>query len=70
MRQMREDGDELLAIYHSHPNSPPVPSLTDIQQHEYPDVLYLIISPHPQGVPEMRGYRIRDRKIQEVTIGI
>ncbi len=70
MRQMRERGEELLAIYHSHPNSPPVPSLTDVQQHEYPSVLYLIISLQTQGVPEMRGYRIRDQKIQEVAIGI
>ena len=70
MRCMREDGEALMAIYHSHPNSPPVPSSTDIQRHEYPDVLYLIISLQTQGVPEMCGYRIRDQKIREVAIGI
>ncbi len=70
MRAMREHGEELAAIYHSHPDAPPLPSLTDIQQHEYPGVLYLIISLNTKGVLEMRGFQIHDREIWEVAIGL
>ncbi|MDW8328208.1 MAG: M67 family metallopeptidase, partial [Anaerolineales bacterium] len=38
-------GLELTAIYHSHPNGPATPSLTDIAEAYYPDSLYLICSP-------------------------
>lgn len=68
MRSMREHGEELAAIYHSHPDSPPQPSLTDIEQHEYPGVLYLIISLGTKGLPEMRGFHIHGREIREVAI--
>ena len=70
MRTMRGHGEELAAIYHSHPDAPPLPSPTDVAQHEYPDVLYLIISLATQGVLEMRGFYIRGREIEEVAIGL
>lgn len=68
IRSMREQGEELGAIFHSHPDSPPLPSLADIEQHEYPGVLYLIISLGKKGVPEMRGYHIHGREAGEVVI--
>lgn len=70
MRAMRERGEELAAIYHSHPDAPPLPSLADIEQHEYPGVLYLIISLSTKGVLEMRGFHIRGRNIEEAAIGL
>lgn len=43
-RQMRERGEGLLAIYHSHPrSSDPSPSETDVQLAYYPSAKYLII---------------------------
>ena len=43
-RQMRERGEELLAIYHSHPRAAdPNPSETDVRLAYYPSAKYLII---------------------------
>ena len=70
MRAMREHGEELAAIYHTHPHSPPFPSPADVEQHEYPDVLYLIVSLGTLTRPELRGFYIRGQAIEEVTIGL
>lgn len=37
-------GLELVGFYHSHPNSDPIPSPTDIRQATYPATPYLIVS--------------------------
>jgi len=70
MRAMREGGEELFAIYHSHPDSPPLPSATDLAQANYPDVLYLIISLQTRGVLELRGFRLQGRAIMEIPLEI
>jgi proteasome lid subunit RPN8/RPN11 len=69
MRAMRERGENLFAIYHSHPDSPPVPSETDLKEAGYPDALYLIISLGTKGVLEMRGWRLAPR-LEEVALEI
>ncbi len=68
LRQMREAGETLFAIYHSHPGSPARPSRTDLQEAGYPDVLYLIVSLSTRGVLEMRGYDIRDGQVEETAL--
>ena len=57
MRGMRERGESLFAIYHSHPGAPAVPSATDTAEAAYPEALYLIITLATKGIVEMRGYR-------------
>lgn len=43
-KRMRERGEQLLAIYHSHPRAPdPVPSVTDVRLAYYPSAIYFII---------------------------
>ena len=61
MAKIRELGEELFAIYHSHPSAPAIPSSADLELAAYPDALYLIISLNTKGVLEMRGFKI-DRK--------
>lgn len=70
LRAMRETGEELLAIYHSHPASPAAPSTIDIAEAGYPDAVYLIISLTTKGVLEMRGFRIRGEGVREVALEI
>ena len=70
MRQMREQGETLFAIYHSHPTSPAEPSAIDIEQVGYPDVLYLIVSLNTTGVLELRGYRFEDGQPEPVHLEI
>jgi proteasome lid subunit RPN8/RPN11 len=70
LRAMREAGEDLLAIYHSHPASPAAPSTIDIAEAGYPDAIYLIISLNTRGVLEMRGFRIREGRVREVTLEI
>ena len=67
MRAMRERGEQLLGIYHSHPSSAAEPSRADVEQHEYPDALYVIVS-LKEGVPALRAFRIRNQKVSEVVI--
>jgi proteasome lid subunit RPN8/RPN11 len=43
MKAMRADGTDLVAIYHSHPASDPVPSKRDLAENEYGDVLHVIV---------------------------
>jgi len=46
---MERNGWDLLAIYHSHPAGPAVPSRTDLAEAMYPGVAHLIWSPRPGG---------------------
>ncbi len=57
MRTMRESGEKLFAIYHSHPHAPASPSPLDRDEAAYPDALYLIISLNTEGVLELSGFR-------------
>ena len=70
LRQMREQDEELFAIYHSHPHSPGLPSATDLAQASYPEALYLIISLNTIGVLEMRGFYLRQGEAMEVPLEI
>jgi proteasome lid subunit RPN8/RPN11 len=63
-RQMRERGEVLFAIYHSHPrSSDPSPSQTDIRQAFYPSATYLIIG-LAGSEPVVKAFRISEREHQ------
>ena len=70
MREMREQGHELFAIYHSHPHTPAAPSAIDMEQASYPDAIYLIISLNTTGVLEMRGFHLEGGKASDVELEI
>lgn len=69
LRAMRERGEDLFAIFHSHPQAPAEPSATDLELAAYPEALYLIVSLNTKGVLELRGFRIdTGRKVEEVEL--
>src|SRR6185369_7134750 len=43
-REIELEGLQLLAVYHSHPTSAPVPSKTDLERSYSPEVMCVIIS--------------------------
>jgi len=57
-KTLRAAGEELFAIYHSHPTAPAIPSVTDIAECGYPELLYCVISLNTKGVLEMTGWRL------------
>ena len=67
-KSMEQKGQTLFAIYHSPPSSPPVPSDIDIEEANYSEALYLIISLNTKGVLEMRGFYLSDGNPQEVEL--
>jgi proteasome lid subunit RPN8/RPN11 len=64
VRDMRGLGLEIVAIYHSHPTSAPVPSRTDLERNYSPDVMNLIISLQ-DGNTQMRGWWLSDKDFRE-----
>ncbi len=65
---IEDAGLELGAIYHSHTRTAPYPSQTDINLAFYPDSLYLIVGLADPGTPELRGYTIRDGRVDEAEL--
>jgi proteasome lid subunit RPN8/RPN11 len=63
-RDMRARGLDLLAVYHSHPTSPAVPSRTDLARHWYADVVCLIVS-LAVTPPEVRAWRLTETEYRE-----
>lgn len=66
VRDMRGQGFDILAIYHSHPVSRPVPSRKDLAQDNYPGVIHFIISLET-GEPRMRGWWLYGERVEEAV---
>lgn len=69
INEMDRQGWWLGAIYHSHPNSDPSPSTTDLREANWPDALMIIVS-LGGGAPRVKAYRIIDGAPREVKLEI
>ncbi len=58
VRDLRARGLDMLAIYHSHPETPARPSEEDIRLALTPGVSYLIISLADPQLPDLKSFRI------------
>jgi proteasome lid subunit RPN8/RPN11 len=63
-RHMRERGFDLLAIYHSHPVTEPVPSRTDLARNYFEGVMHLIVS-LKSAEPFMRAWWLGENDYRE-----
>ena len=69
VKDIRSAGLEMLAIYHSHPESPARPSAEDIRLAFTPNTIYVILSLQ-QAEPVVKGFLIEDGNVTGVPVKI
>ena len=67
-KEMREKDERMLAIFHSHPQSPAYPSARDVSLAFYDDVVYVIVGLAGRTVNEIRAFTIVGGAVTEVLI--
>ncbi len=70
MREMRDEGMSMVAIYHSHPHSPAYPSPKDVDLAFYADSLYVIVGLDDPERPEIRVFEILEGAVREKKIEV
>ena len=69
LKEIEDEGGELLAIYHSHTKSAAYPSQTDVNQAvNWPDAVYLIVSLQAPESPDVKGYWLKDLRIADAEL--
>ena len=66
--EIENRGEEVVAIYHSHPVTVAYPSKTDVEFAFWPEAIYLICSLEIPDAPVIRGFHIIDGTISEVDL--
>ena len=69
LRDVRARGQELAAVYHSHPASPARPSPEDIKLAYDPNVVYVIVS-LAEGKEDVKAFYIRNQKVDSVNLEV
>ena len=68
IKDIRTKGTQMTAIFHSHPESPAYPSITDVGLAFYPEAYYIIISLKDRKNPDAHAYKINNGNIIEYPI--
>jgi [CysO sulfur-carrier protein]-S-L-cysteine hydrolase len=68
VKDLRAKGLAMLAIYHSHPETPARPSEEDIKLALTPDVSYLIISLADADKSDVKSFKIRNGVVDKENI--
>lgn len=69
IRQMREEGLQMAAAYHSHPETPARPSVEDIRLANDPEMIYVIVS-LMAGVEPIKAYRIHRGEMVDIPLKV
>src|SRR5215813_1618304 len=67
-RLLRETGEELVGIFHSHPKGPARPSNRDLERAYYPEAVHLIVSLAEPESPQIGCFRIIDGQAYDVEL--
>ena len=70
LRDLRGTGEDLVAIYHSHPRGPARPSRHDINRAYYPEAAHLIVSLADPEHPQVAAFRILDGEVLEIDLHV
>ncbi len=70
VKDMRAGGLDMLAIYHSHPETPARLSDEDVRLALTPNVVYVILSLMDSNGPVVKGFQIEDGTIGEVPVEV
>ena len=68
LKSIRNAGEELVAIYHSHPHGPAAPSAMDIHQAYYPQAAHLIVSLADLKHPQTAAFRITGQEVIAIEV--
>jgi [CysO sulfur-carrier protein]-S-L-cysteine hydrolase len=69
-REMDDNDEEPVVIYHSHTATPAYPSRTDISYASEPQAHYVLVSTRDETETEFRSYRIVDGEVTEEPVAI
>jgi len=70
VKNIRSADLEMLAIYHSHPETPARPSAEDIRLALTPDVIYVIVSLQDANDANVKGFLIENSTVTEVPVKV
>jgi proteasome lid subunit RPN8/RPN11 len=70
LRNLRETGEQLVAIYHSHPHGPATPSKIDIERAYYPEAAHLIVSLAELERPQAVAFRITGGEVLPIEVRV
>lgn len=70
VKDMRQMGLKMLAIWHSHPSSPPRMSEEDLRLAYTPDIVYVILSLAVSWDAALYGYRVTNGVPEQVEIAV
>jgi [CysO sulfur-carrier protein]-S-L-cysteine hydrolase len=68
--QFQRNGQEVVAIYHSHPDGKAEPSTTDITQAYWPDVVWLLVSVDSAQQTDVTPWTIRNGRAEPAEMEI
>ena len=69
-RDMDDNDEEPVVIYHSHTATEAYPSRTDISYASEPQAHYVLVSTRDDNETEFRSYRIREGVVEEEPVSV
>jgi len=70
VKDMRSNGSEILAIWHSHPETPPRMSEEDIKLAYAPGAVHIILSLAESSKHELKGFQVNNGTPEPIEVKI